>query len=60
MKMRAIRVSISRTDAETMEYLGHDTDIIDVPSNMQPEDVEQYLQEMFTEEEEGVYFNFSF
>jgi hypothetical protein len=43
-----------------MEYLGHDTDIIDVPSNMHPEDVEQYLQEMFTEEEEGVYFSFNF
>ena len=58
--MRAIRVSIYRTDAETMGCLGHDTDIIDVPSNMIPEDVEEYLQEMFTEEEEGVYFNFSF
>ena len=56
--MKAIRVEISKTNADTGEFLEKDIDIIDVPSRMAPEDVEQWLQEMFAEV--GIDYSFNF
>lgn len=55
--MRAIRVEIDKYTVEGY-FLESDTDIIDVPSNMSPEDVEEWLQGQYDESEFEYRFNF--
>lgn len=56
--MRAIRVEICRVESETGADLSYDVDILDVPSYMRPEEVEEYLQRVFAED--GVDYIFRF